>query len=176
MQVRAERMTAFRRALKEKSLKSTSQRDDIAKVFFASQRHMSVDDLYREVRKVNPKVGYATVYRTIKLLKDCHLADEQHFVDGQTRYENVRSEQDHHDHLICDRCGRIVEFSNDALENLQDDIARLYGFVLARHRMELYGICRDCREGHAAAGRPGMDDAADLVAAGRGRPATRGRE
>ena len=70
---------------------------------------MSIDELYREVRKVNPRVGYATVYRTIKLLKEC-LADEQHFADGQTRYENVDvGEQHHHDHVICDRRGRIVE-------------------------------------------------------------------
>jgi Fur family ferric uptake transcriptional regulator len=144
---RAERFAAFRRALKEKSLKSTSQRDDIAQVFFSSHRHMSIDDLYREVRKVNPRVGYATVYRTIKLLKECGLAEEQHFVDGQTRYENAETGEDHHDHVICDRCGRIVEFSDEPLERLQEDIATRLGFVLARHRLELYGICRECREG-----------------------------
>jgi len=144
---RAERFAAFRRALKEKSLKSTAQRDDIANVFFASHRHISIDDLYREVRKVNPRVGYATVYRTIKLLKECGLADEQHFADGQTRYENAETGEHHHDHVICDRCGRIVEFTDDGLERLQEDIATRLGFVLARHRLELYGICRDCREG-----------------------------
>jgi Fur family transcriptional regulator, ferric uptake regulator len=145
---RAERFAAFRKALKDKSLKSTSQRDDIAHVFFGGHRHMSIDELYREVRKVNPRVGYATVYRTIKLLKECGLADEQHFADGQTRYENADvGEQHHHDHVICDRCGRIVEFSDDDLERLQEDIATRLGFVLARHRLELYGICRDCREG-----------------------------
>jgi Fur family ferric uptake transcriptional regulator len=147
MHSRGERFTAFRRALREKTLKSTAQRDDIARVFFATTRHLSIDELYREVRKVNPRVGYATVYRTIKLLKDCGLADEQHFADGQTRYENTESEAEHHDHILCDRCGRIVEFSEDALERLQEDIAARLGFVLARHRLELYGICRDCREG-----------------------------
>ncbi len=146
MQSRAERFAAFRRALKEKGLKSTAQRDDIARAFFASARHMSIDDLYQEVRKVNPRVGYATVYRTIKLLKDCELADERHFGDGQTRYENAESEEEHHDHLICDKCGKIVEFNDEALETLQEEIAARLGFVLARHRMELYGICRECRE------------------------------
>jgi Fur family transcriptional regulator, ferric uptake regulator len=150
---RGERFTAFRRALREKSLKSTAQRDDIARVFFGTTRHLSIDELYREVRKVNPRVGYATVYRTIKLLKDCGLADEQHFADGQTRYENTESEAEHHDHILCDRCGRIVEFSEDALERLQEDIAARLGFVLARHRLELYGICRDCREGAGRGGR-----------------------
>jgi Fur family ferric uptake transcriptional regulator len=147
MQSRTERFAAFRRALKEKGLKSTAQRDDIARVFFATTRHMSIDDLYQEVRKVNPRVGYATVYRTIKLLKDCELAEERHFADGHTRYENAESEEEHHDHLICDRCGRIVEFNDERLEVLQEEIAAGLGFVLARHRMELYGICRECREG-----------------------------
>ncbi len=145
---RAERFAAFRKALKEKNLKSTAQRDDIARVFFSGHRHMSIDELYREVRKINPRVGYATVYRTIKLLKECGLADEQHFADGQTRYENADSgEHHHHDHVICDRCGKIVEFSDEQLERLQEDIATRLGFVLARHRLELYGICRECREG-----------------------------
>src|SRR5215472_4171201 len=144
---RAERFAAFHKALKEKSLKSTAQRDDIANVFFASHRHLSIDELYREVRKVNPRVGYATVYRTMKLLRECGLADEQHFADGQTRFENADVGEHHHDHVICDRCGRIVEFADDQLEQLQEDIAARLGFVLARHRLELYGICRECREG-----------------------------
>ncbi len=147
MQSRTERFAAFRRALKEKGLKSTAQRDDIARVFFASTRHLSIDDLYREVRKVNERVGYATVYRTIKLLKDCELAEERHFADGHTRYENSESDEEHHDHLICDNCGKIVEFNDEKLERLQEKIAEGLGFVLARHRMELYGICRECREG-----------------------------
>lgn len=146
MQSRTDRFEAFRRALKEKGLKSTAQRDDIARTFFASTGHISIDDLYRQVRKVNPRVGYATVYRTIKLLKDCELAEERHFVDGQARYENAESEEEHHDHLICDKCGKIVEFNDPALEALQEEIAERLGFVLARHRMELYGICRECRE------------------------------
>lgn len=147
MATRAERFSAFRRALREKGLKSTSQRDDIARTFFASSRHLSIDELYQEVRKVSPRVGYATVYRTIKLLKECELAEEHHFADGQTRYENSDSDEDHHDHLICDNCGRIVEFNDERLENLQEEIATSLGFVLASHRMELYGICRECREG-----------------------------
>lgn len=147
MQTRTQRFNAFRRALKEKGLKSTAQRDDIAKVFFGSSRHLSIDELYQEVRKVNARVGYATVYRTIKLLKECELAEERHFADGQTRYENAESDEEHHDHLICDKCNKIVEFHDEGLEELQESIAERLGFVLARHRMELYGICRECREG-----------------------------
>jgi Fur family ferric uptake transcriptional regulator len=147
--VRADRFQAFKQALKERNLKSTSQRDDIARVFFASSGHLSVEELYREVRKVNQRVGYATVYRTVRLLRECGLAAERHFNDGEARFENVE-EKLHHDHLICERCGRIVEFANREIENLQEAVARKLGFVISRHKMELYGICADCRTGRHA--------------------------
>ena len=139
-----ERFVAFRAALKKKGLKTTSQRDDIARTFFASDRHLSIDDLYREVRNINPGVGYATVYRTMKLLKECDFAEEQHFADGHTRYENADVEE-HHDHIICDDCGSIVEFIDEALEKMQEEIANRLGFVLSHHRMELYGVCAACQ-------------------------------
>jgi Fur family ferric uptake transcriptional regulator len=144
--VQHERFAAFKNALKERGLKSTSQRDDIARVFFACNRHISVEELYREVRKVNPRVGYATVYRTVRLLRECGLAAERHFNDGEARFENVEHEE-HHDHLICERCGRIVEFSNAGIEELQEVVARKLDFVISRHKMELYGICGACRTG-----------------------------
>jgi Fur family transcriptional regulator, ferric uptake regulator len=147
--VQAERFEAFKRALKGRGLKSTSQRDDIARVFFGSNQHLSVEDLYHAVRKVNPRVGYATVYRTVRLLRECGLAAERHFYDGEARFENVE-EQHHHDHLICERCGRIVEFANDQIEELQETVARKLGFVINRHKMELYGTCAECRAGRRA--------------------------
>ena len=155
--VQADRFTAFKNALRERNLKSTSQRDDIARVFFASNRHISVEELYRDVRKVNPRVGYATVYRTVRLLRECNLAAERHFHDGEARFENVAEEQ-HHDHLICERCGRIVEFSNAEIEELQERVARTLDFVISGHKMELYGICGDCRMGRRSR-RPTRGDA-----------------
>ena len=125
-------------------------RDDIAKVFFSGDRHYSVDDLYNAVRRVNSRVGYATVYRTLKLIKECGLAAERHFDDGQARYEPTEETTQHHDHIICERCGKIVEFNSEELEKQQERIARFLGFVVSRHRMELYGICSDCREGRNA--------------------------
>jgi Fur family ferric uptake transcriptional regulator len=141
-----DRIAVFHQWLKERGLKSTSQRDDIAQVFFAISRHISVEELYFEVRKINPRVGYATVYRTLKLLKECGLAAERHFADGEARFENVK-EEDHHDHLLCDRCGKIVEFTHPQLERLQNLIAQKLGFIVSYHKMEIYGICRECREG-----------------------------
>src|SRR6476619_7376021 len=144
--VQTDRFAAFKHALKERSLKATSQRDDIARVFFGNNRHISVEELYREVKQVNPRVGYATVYRTVRLLRECGLAAERHFHDGEARFENVEEEH-HHDHLICERCGRIVEFANDTIERLQEQVAQKLGFVITRHKMELYGVCAECRSG-----------------------------
>ena len=142
-----ERQRRFEQALRERGLKSTSQRDDIARVFFAAEGHLSIEELYTAVKRINPRVGYATVYRTLKLLKETGLAVERRFEDGQARYEPAEEETQHHDHIICERCGKIVEFASQELERLQERIARFLGFVVGRHRMELYGVCADCREG-----------------------------
>jgi Fur family ferric uptake transcriptional regulator len=141
-----ERVEAFKQALKARGFKETAQRDDIAHVFFARGGHVSIDELHAEVKKVNPRVGYATVHRTVRLLRDLGFAAERHFDDAQARYERV-DEEGHHDHVICERCGRIVEFQSEEIESLQESVARALGFVVSRHRMELYGICRECREG-----------------------------
>ncbi len=138
----ADRFAAFREALKAQGCKSTSQRDDIARVFFESRGHLTVEELYRNVKKVNPRIGYATVYRTLKLLKECGLAAESHFQDGEARYECSGA---HHDHLICEECGRIEEFEEEEIEKLQGRVADRFGFRITGHRMELYGLCPACR-------------------------------
>ena len=120
-------------------LNVTSQREAIVEQFLRTRDHISIDELLGKVRKRNPKVGYATVYRTLKLLVDSGLAVERQFGDGQARYEIVG---DHHDHLICMKCGLILEFEDDEIERLQERIAeRLGGFTVLRHRHELYGMC-----------------------------------
>lgn len=122
-------------------LKSTQQRDTIVDIFVRSTGHISIEDLLAKVRKKNPRVGYATVYRTLKLLTDCGIAAARQFGDGQTRFE-VMGDHAHHDHLICVQCGLILEFENDTIEQLQDEMAeRLGGFKLVRHKLELYGLC-----------------------------------
>ena len=128
--------------LKDRGLKSTGQRDDIAKVFFNLGQHISAERLYAEVKKINPHVGYATIYRTLRLLKECELVSERHFDDGQARYEVVSDK--HHDHFICERCGKIIEFENEGLERLQETVAHELKVTLTRHKLELYGICAEC--------------------------------
>lgn len=125
-------------------LKSTRQRDRILQVFIGAGRHLSAEELYGIVHKTDPGIGYATVYRTLKLLAQAGLAEERRFDDGFTRYEYNASDG-HHDHLICTSCGRIVEFENERIEQLQDDVARSKGFEVRSHRLELYGLCSECR-------------------------------
>ena len=85
----------------------------------------------------------------MKLVKECGLAAERHFADGQARFENIEEER-HHDHIICERCGRIVEFVHPQIEQLQEKVAHQFGFVATMHKMEIYGICQECREGRNA--------------------------
>ncbi len=125
-------------------LKATRQRDQILKVFSAAGRHMSAEELYLLVRKSAPGTGFATVYRTLKLLTSAGLADERRFDDGITRYE-YKATEDHHDHLICTKCGKIIEFENKKIEELQEYVAKRNQFLVQSHRMELYGLCEHCQ-------------------------------
>lgn len=135
-------------------LKFTRQRELIAEVFFKSAGHLKVEDLLERVREQDPQVSLATVYRTMKLLTECGLAEPHRFHDGHTRYEPSESDEEHHDHLICTECGRIVEFYNSDIERLQEQIAASFGFEVLHHRMELYGTCGDpqhCEHNRATA-------------------------
>jgi Fur family ferric uptake transcriptional regulator len=123
-------------------LRSTEQRRVVTELFFASDGHLSIEDLLEKVRVEEPGIGYATVYRTLKLLKDCGLAFERHFGDGVSRYE-VAWEDEHHDHLICVECQKIVEFEDEEIERLQRAVAEKHGFKLVRHKLELYAECAD---------------------------------
>ena len=143
-----QRMHPFHARLKERGLKSTGQRDDIARVFFDYGHHLGAEELYAEVKMIDPHVGYATIYRTLRLFKECGLLYERHFDEGQARYEAVGER--HHDHFICERCGRIIEFENAAIERMQNIVARDLGVTLTRHKMRVSGICSDCH--HAQQG------------------------
>jgi Fur family ferric uptake transcriptional regulator len=125
--------------LSEQGLNTTQQRELIVDQFLRCHDHVSIDELLARVRKRNRKVGYATVYRTLKLLVEAGLALQRQFGEGQARFE-VAGE--HHDHLICAKCGLILEFEDDQIERLQDEIAqRLGNFKVIRHRHELYALC-----------------------------------
>jgi len=125
-------------------LKSTRQRTLIIDTFFSVGGHLSVEELWNKVRAQDAKVSVATVYRTMKLLGECGLAHARNFGDGQTRYEAAVGRH-HHDHLICTHCGTIVEFEDERIEQMQEAVARKHGFTVTSHKMELYGLCRNCQ-------------------------------
>lgn len=139
-------MERFAGFLAERGLRLTDQRRLVAATFFDSEGHHSAEEIYRHVKEVVPGIGSATVYRTLRLLKEAGLATGMSFGDGFARYEPP-SKRGHHDHLICRGCGRIVEFENNRIEELQREVARRHGFLVTDHRMELYGLCGACRGG-----------------------------
>lgn len=126
-------------------LKSTDQRDKILKIFIEAGRHLSAEELYAQVKKAHPGIGYATVYRTLKLFSEAGLAEERRFEDGFTRYE-YKASDGHHNHLICTQCGEIIEFENERIEELQQDVAKRNRFEVQSHKLEIYGRCGNCRK------------------------------
>ncbi len=135
----------FRSCLVEKGLKVTRQREIILEEFLRDGSHVSIDELYLRVRSKNRRIGHATVYRTLKLFEECGIAEQRQFEDGHTRYESTSGEE-HHDHLICVCCGKIVEFEDPQIEKLQIKVAGQHGFTIERHRLNLYGRCGDCQD------------------------------
>jgi Fur family transcriptional regulator, ferric uptake regulator len=130
-----------------RGLRSTEQRRLILDTFFDAREHMTIDGLLKQVRALDAGIGYATVYRTMKLLTASGVVQEHHFGDGFTRYE-LSDDQAHHDHLVCLECGKIIEFEEAQIEILQAKVARHHGFLVRAHKHELYGVCAECQSPH----------------------------
>ncbi|MGL1863768.1 MAG: transcriptional repressor [Pseudodesulfovibrio sp.] len=130
--------------LAEKNLKMTPQRRLILDTLEKQGGHLSSEELYAKVKKRDKSVGQATVYRTLKLFNESGLIEPLDFADGVTRYE-MSYGADHHDHLICERCGKNIEILDETIEHRQEELAKEHGFTLRRHKMYLYGVCSDCQ-------------------------------
>lgn len=128
--------------------RNTRQRDVIVEVFLQAGGHMTLQELTVLVQQQEPGIGFATVYRTMKLLTEAEVAHEHRFDEGQTRYELADAE--HHDHLICVSCGRIDEFEDEAIERRQEQVLAQLGWTAESHRHEIYGTCPDCLAAEAA--------------------------
>ena len=139
-----EEQTVFLEHIQKKGLKRTAQRELILDVFLRTEEHLSSEDLYRLVKKEDSTVGQTTVYRTLKLLSEAGLAREVRFGDGRTHYEHNYKHQ-HHDHMICSECGRIIEFYSAELEALQDAMAAKHKFEITQHLLRIIGVCAECR-------------------------------
>ncbi|MBD9374049.1 transcriptional repressor [Rhizobium sp. ARZ01] len=122
----------------ERGMRMTEQRRVIARVLENSADHPDVEELYRRSSDVDPGISISTVYRTVKLFEDAGIIERHDFRDGRSRYETVPEE--HHDHLIDLKSGRVIEFHSSEIEALQERIAREHGFKLVDHRLELYGV------------------------------------
>jgi Fur family ferric uptake transcriptional regulator len=122
----------------DKGLKMTDQRRVIARVLSESADHPDVEQVYRRATQVDPRISISTVYRTVRLFEEANILERHDFGNGRARYEEIP--ESHHDHLIDVQSGRVIEFTNEKIEQLQREVARELGFDLVDHRLELYGV------------------------------------
>mgnify|MGYP001212713209 FL=1 len=125
----------------DKGMKMTEQRRVIARVLSMAKDHPDVEKVYRRASKMDPKISIATVYRTVRLFEEANIIERHDFGDGRSRYEEATDE--HHDHLIDIQSGEVIEFQNQEIEALQEEIAEKHGMKLVGHRLELYGVPLD---------------------------------
>ncbi|MFB6261419.1 MAG: ferric iron uptake transcriptional regulator [Thiohalorhabdaceae bacterium] len=137
--------------LKQAGLKATRPRLMILQLLEdAEERHLTAEGVYRSLLDAGEEVGLATVYRVLTQFEQAGLVKRHHF-DGERAFFELDEDQ-HHDHMVCMRCGRVEEFVNDEIERLQQEVAKAHGFKLTSHRMELYGLCAECRSSEEAEG------------------------
>ena len=134
----------FKKLLKSNNLKYTKQRELILDIIYSNDGHLTPEDIYNLIKNSYPdvKLGIATVYRTLTLLEDANIVSSISFGAQGKKYEFGLKE--HHDHLVCLKCGGIEEFIDDVIENRQKVIAKEHGFKMTNHIMKITGICRDC--------------------------------
>ena len=116
----------------------TEQRRVIARVLSDAEDHPDVEQLYQRASKIDPRISIATVYRTVRMFEEAGILARHDFGDGRARYEEASD--DHHDHLIDVQSGKVIEFQNDEIEELQRRVAEKLGYNLIDHRLELYGV------------------------------------
>ena len=134
----------FLEHIQKEGLRRTAQRDLILEIFLRTEDHLTSEDLYWLVQKDDPSVGHTTVYRTLKLLTDAGLAREVRFGDNKTYYEHHYNHE-HHDHMICTECGKVIEFFSEELEAMQDAMADKFNFKPTHHSLRIWGLCEECQ-------------------------------
>ena len=122
----------------ERGMRMTDQRRVVARVLSQSHDHPDVEELYRRSAAVDPHISIATVYRTVRLFEEAGVVEKHDFGDGRSRYEELTD--DHHDHLIDTRTGKVIEFYDEEIEKLKEAIAARLGYRLIGHKLELYGV------------------------------------
>lgn len=137
-------MQIFITYLKKKNLKLTNQRKAILDSFLKTEKHLSVEDLYHIVKKEDPSIGQATVFRSLKLLYEAGIAKKVDLGDGKARYEHKYG-RSQHAHIICGECGAFIEAADPQIERLNERLCKKHDFVPQSHKMEIFGICKKCR-------------------------------
>jgi Fur family ferric uptake transcriptional regulator len=136
---------AVKQKLYDKDYKLTPQRKVILEVFTKNpDKHLSAEEVWGIVKKTNPEMGLATIYRTLDLFAELDVLQRMDFGDGRARYEFYESEVHHHHHLICLKCGYVSEFEDDLLETLESEIERKNRFQIVDHQLKFYGYCEKC--------------------------------
>jgi len=133
----------FEEFLKLKELKYTSERKSIVKAIFSFYKHFDVEELFEKLGKQGDNVSRATIYRTIPLLIQSGLITETLHCQDKASYENIFNKK-HHDHLVCINCGKIIEFYNEKIEKLQEEVCEQHNFIPIEHRLGIKGYCEDC--------------------------------
>ncbi len=139
-----EERTVFIYFLKRKGLKLTQQREEILQAFLKMEEHLSTEDLYKVIKRKNPNIGHATVFRTLKLLIEAGIAREVYLGDRRVRFEHGHGHR-HHDHLVCQVCSKLIDTVNPEIEKLQDDLCKKFDFIPTSHRLQIFGICKECK-------------------------------
>lgn len=135
----------FQALLKENTLKFTKQRELVLKFLYENEGHFTPEDIYTLLKQKYPdiNIGIATVYRTLSLLETSHIASSISFGVHGKKYELGLKK--HHDHLICSKCGKIIEFYDETIEEIQEEIAKKFNFKMTDHTMKIVGLCEDCQ-------------------------------
>ncbi|MFQ5863167.1 MAG: Fur family transcriptional regulator [Candidatus Brocadiales bacterium] len=134
----------FKEYLESKGLKYTPERQTIFRRVFATHKHFEAEDILLSLRQDHQRVSKATIYRTLALLVRSGHLREVIFGEKHSHYEHVHGDE-HHDHLVCSSCGKIIEFTDEAIERLQDEVCMRYKFRSESHRMQIHGLCGDCQ-------------------------------
>ena len=135
--------------LSENNYKMTSQRRDILKVLIENEsKHFSAEELYNAVKEINPNVGLATIYRSLELLHGLGIVQELDFDHNYRRYE-LSLDDEHHHHLICVKCEKIIEFNDLVLEGFEANLEKEYQFKIIDHQIKFYGYCQECLRDNA---------------------------
>ena len=148
--MKTEPQKVFQQLLESRGLKCTKQRRDILDYLLKAKKHVTPEQIYRDMNRRDPSLGRATVFRTLHLLEDAGFADKISLADGRSAYEH-KFARPHHDHMICVECSEVIEFSDNTIERIQEELSRSFQFTPLWHRHEIFGRCKKCQKASVAA-------------------------